>query len=174
MGQRALRLLQFRTSTHLPAAAEHSAPLLRQFPVSPALPISLPSVIPLVILSVNHERRLKFLLLCLPSNTFYSIILHLRLFLFHCSFFLSRIRSRIRQALRFLSVCRSPGADGIPSIVSKMFSPESTPLLRSVVFCFSLKLPTSWNYAVIFPVPMDDDPFHSNNYRLISLIPAIS
>lgn len=173
VSQRALRLLQFRTSTHLPTAAEHSGPLLRQFPVSPALPISLPSVIPLVILSVNHGRRLEFLLICLPSTAFYSIILH-RLFFFHRSFFLSRIRIRVRQTLRSLSLCRFPDTDGILPIAPEMLTPESAPLLRGVIFCLSLTLPTSLKYAVIFLVPIDDNLFHPNNYCLISLIPDIS
>lgn len=63
--------------SHLLPVAEHFDPLLKLSLAISDLLISLPSVIPLVILFVNHMRKLGILLSGLLPVPLHSIILHL-------------------------------------------------------------------------------------------------
>ncbi len=81
----------------------------------------------------------------------------------------------IQNALKSLKAKKSPGLDGIPIDLFKTLQKELTPFLCTL-FNYLLELrhfPDSWATAIISPVPKVPSPDTADQFRKISVLPAI-
>ncbi len=84
--------------------------------------------------------------------------------------------SEVTGALKTLKKGKSPGSDGIPIDVFIALGDELTPFLTHLfnyIFINGI-YPESWSTGIISPVPKVPTPKTSEQFRRISLLPAIS
>jgi Reverse transcriptase (RNA-dependent DNA polymerase) len=79
------------------------------------------------------------------------------------------------KILSKLDVNKAEGADCIPTVVLKKCAYElAVPLTKLFAHSFRKgKVPTSWKFAVVQPVPKPGDARSPSNYRPISLLPVM-
>ena len=83
---------------------------------------------------------------------------------------------KVRRVLRSLKTDKASGPDGIPPRFLKESADELEPVLFRLfrLTLISCTYPSSWNHALVQPVPKKDDRSNPSNYRATALTSAVA